>query len=1162
MHSVTDYWRNSIVDAERLSPDGSALANARSRNLVLSSDAFLDGLLPRATTDALFTQIGNSKDNAQGREGRPKAIDVLLCPIVFVTEVGHGVAKGSAGQKVLAPIRIPARLAQTGALSRASGDHIPQINRDFLEPSGQPRTIGSLDDADAFYTREPAPGESWNAVVAYTEKLIEFVTKQSFDRLTLADSVRLELGLVLSGQSSGAAKSIVEGYDRLAQMDALPQLLRLLIDGVPEGALLDQTAQFSYQARHVGQMGKAFELTDSQREAITHFLSVDPDTPDILAVNGPPGTGKTTLLQSVVATLWVQAALGETDAPVIVAASANNQAITNVIDAFSGGAGDDSEPLSGRWLADVKDLGMYMPSRSADRGGRQVYLDKDDYFAKSIETAEGLERNSGFFLQCFKRAFPENTAQDLQAAKVFLHEKLSEVREGLKRVVDLVAWLSARTGGAQFTLAQSEAHYQELEQAWQTAVEDARATDARLVTLNRLKLEWTEHQSGEPFWMSLLSFIGPVRKRRELYDRSFILRKHAKDELGEIDETASRPEVEEYLRKAAAGAEVNAKEAERNQSRLQNELSDYQNRHEQLSIWCRKRQIEAPALADIWRSLDIVDRHRMFLLAMHYWEAAYLLEVGEDLASGYEDKKSPAKLRRMFQRLSKLTPCFVATFHMLPKHFTGWLGKEPKITEQIDLLVVDEAGQAAPETSALSFAFAKHALVVGDVKQIKPIRQIPEAVDRSNVARFIGAGEAAYDDVCDRGLSVSTGTLMAMAQKASRYTAAPNLGRGMLLREHFRCLDDIIAYCNVLAYEGELIPKRGVLDREHPLPALGFANIDAEDSRSGGSRHNPDEAEVIAAWVLAHCKELSDYYGKAEQDIGDLLAVVTPFSAQVQSLRQKLRKAGLPIAGRGQKGITVGTLHALQGAERRIVLFSPTYGREHRGSTFFGSDPEMLNVAVSRAQDSFLVFGNMRLFDRSASGKPARLLGRMILDQQNEITDVQPVAILKDAPPRNELINDLERHREVLQEAFRSAVTDLAIVSPYLTLRALNDDEIEQRVLETTARGVRVSIFTDRFLNEEKRPKEFHDCLKQLMQAGAEIYVAETMGIHSKLLWFDRQTFVNGSFNWLSAVRSDSKYRRYEVSSVYRGESAAPFIRRAGRDLHTLCTKLDEMSER
>ncbi|MCP5711009.1 AAA family ATPase, partial [Klebsiella pneumoniae] len=70
----------------------------------------------------------------------------------------------------------------------------------------------------------------------------------------------------------------------------------------------------------------------AQRDALSHYLTQQPG--DILAVNGPPGTGKTTLVLSIIATEWARAALNKTEPPVVVATSTNNQAVTNIIEAF------------------------------------------------------------------------------------------------------------------------------------------------------------------------------------------------------------------------------------------------------------------------------------------------------------------------------------------------------------------------------------------------------------------------------------------------------------------------------------------------------------------------------------------------------------------------------------------------------------------------------------------------------------------------------------------------------------------------------------------------------------------------------------------------------------------------------------------------------------
>lgn len=113
-------------------------------------------------------------------------------------------------------------------------------------------------------------------------------------------------------------------------------------------------------------MGYKYPLSVSQRQSMHHFLALGHG--QALAVNGPPGTGKTTLLQSVVASMWVEAAVNETEPPVIVAASANNQAVTNIIDSFGKIDEPEASLMAGRWLDGINSYGLYCPSQEKNQG--------------------------------------------------------------------------------------------------------------------------------------------------------------------------------------------------------------------------------------------------------------------------------------------------------------------------------------------------------------------------------------------------------------------------------------------------------------------------------------------------------------------------------------------------------------------------------------------------------------------------------------------------------------------------------------------------------------------------------------------------------------------------------------------------------------------------
>ncbi len=125
----------------------------------------------------------------------------------------------------------------------------------------------------------------------------------------------------------------------------------------------------------------------------------------MIAVNGPPGTGKTTLLLSAVAGLWVRAALNGGDPPVIVATSSNNQAVTNIIDAFGKDFAAGDGPFAGRWLPGVDSFGIFLPANSRKQEAAEKYQTED--FQARMETVEGFQAAKAAWLAAARAAFPE-----------------------------------------------------------------------------------------------------------------------------------------------------------------------------------------------------------------------------------------------------------------------------------------------------------------------------------------------------------------------------------------------------------------------------------------------------------------------------------------------------------------------------------------------------------------------------------------------------------------------------------------------------------------------------------------------------------------------------------------------------------------------------------
>ena len=113
-------------------------------------------------------------------------------------------------------------------------------------------------------------------------------------------------------------------------------------------------------------MSSDFPLSISQRETLAMYTT--PECADIFVVNGPPGTGKTTFLQTVIANRLAHNILNNPEEPeIIVASSANNQAITNILKDFKAETTNDTTHprLSNRWLPELDTLGYICQGKRA-----------------------------------------------------------------------------------------------------------------------------------------------------------------------------------------------------------------------------------------------------------------------------------------------------------------------------------------------------------------------------------------------------------------------------------------------------------------------------------------------------------------------------------------------------------------------------------------------------------------------------------------------------------------------------------------------------------------------------------------------------------------------------------------------------------------------------
>lgn len=338
----------------------------------------------------------------------------------------------------------------------------------------------------------------------------------------------------------------------------------------------------------------------------------------------------------------------------------------------------------------------------------------------------------------------------------------------------------------------------------------------------------------------------------------------------------------------------------------------------------------------------------LFHVAARIWEGRWIIAQESRNITEFPDVREELRIAAM------LGPCIVSTFHTLPSIARDEFGLRFGL---FDLLIIDEAGQAGAEIAAASIAFGKRLLVVGDAEQLQPIPKVNESEDRDLLAR------ADLEDLAT-ALRLSSGSALRIAKHLTVFRPldpdkpTPVKDRGVTLKYHYRCRDEIIEFCNGLRYSGELVASRPKLTEEPPWPPMSYVFTDGHFGGEQSVAENKDawsnrlEAIEIAEWLREERATLEEFY---KRPLSEIVAVITPFVGQEAILTDVIRER-LGYKDKTLDGMVVGTVSKLQGAEKHIVLFSSVVTGD-KPSKWVDENEHLINVAVSRAKDSFVFFG-------------------------------------------------------------------------------------------------------------------------------------------------------------------------------------------------------------
>jgi DNA polymerase III delta prime subunit len=249
-----------------------------------------------------------------------------------------------------------------------------------------------------------------------------------------------------------------------------------------------------------------------------------------------------------------------------------------------------------------------------------------------------------------------------------------------------------------------------------------------------------------------------------------------------------------------------------------------------------------------------------------------------------------------------------------------------------DYVIIDEASTLDLVKAVLPLSCAKKIVIVGDQKQLP---HIPEKIEMSfeneaydyTTKNIMDSLDCLYGDSIER----------------------------TLLQEHYRCHSDIIRFCNMKYYDGELIIYSNCSNSDAiSVIKTSEGNHMRELTKGRKGTFNQRELEELNFLIKNECYYNIKLYSKKLSDIG----LLSPYRLQIEYANEI-----------NSEEIEKDTIHKYQGREKPIIVFSTVLDQSVKSKVKmpFVNDPQMINVAVSRAENQLILITNTDAFYKNGN---------------------------------------------------------------------------------------------------------------------------------------------------------------------------------------------------
>ncbi len=263
------------------------------------------------------------------------------------------------------------------------------------------------------------------------------------------------------------------------------------------------------------------------------------------------------------------------------------------------------------------------------------------------------------------------------------------------------------------------------------------------------------------------------------------------------------------------------------------------------------------------------------------------------------------------KKLQKVFPIMITT--CISAHKLG--DPEP----MFDMVIMDEASQCNTAVSLVPIIRGDNLMLVGDPQQLNPVILLDEAVNQKLRKKYHVSEEYDY---CKNSVYKT-------------FLACDAVSDEILLHNHYRCNEKIIEFNNKKYYHSRL-NICSCSKETQPLVYMDVRNTYMDIKNTA-----PEEVKAIIEYACTN----------KEKSIG----VITPFVNQKKMIEEAVQKEKL-------QNVVCGTVHAFQGDEKDVVLFSTAITDQTKCGTYewLKNNKELINVATSRAKDKLVVLADSK----------------------------------------------------------------------------------------------------------------------------------------------------------------------------------------------------------